>query len=176
MLTGGGDCPGLNAVIRAVTRRAIAEQFNVLGFRNGWAGVIRSDYFPLTRERVTGILHQGGTIIGTARCDEFRTREGRKIAALNLMQHGIDGLIVIGGDGSLTGADLFRREWPSLVNELAQDGTISAEEASAHQRLLIVGMVGSIDNDFSGTDMTFQHITVDRNPHCNVCGTPPAIT
>ena len=79
-------------------------------------------------DSVGGILHQGGTIIGTARCEEFRTREGRKQAALNMMKYGIDGLVVIGGDGSLTGADLFRHEWPSLISELAQEGAISAED------------------------------------------------
>ena len=67
MLTGGGDCPGLNAVIRAVTRKGLLEGYEVLGFRNGWAGVLKGDYFPLTRERVSGILHLGGTILGTSR-------------------------------------------------------------------------------------------------------------
>jgi 6-phosphofructokinase 1 len=103
---------------------------------------------------VSGILQRGGTIIGTARSEEFRTREGRRKAALNLIQLGIDGLIVIGGDGSLTGANLFRQEWPSLVNELVQNGEITAEKAAQYPNLLIVGMVGSIDNDFHGTDMT----------------------
>jgi 6-phosphofructokinase 1 len=103
---------------------------------------------------VGGILQRGGTLIGTARSEEFRTREGRRKAVLNLIQLGIDGLIVIGGDGSLTGAHIFRQEWPALVAELAAEGVISAEVAKAHPSLVIVGMVGSIDNDFYGTDMT----------------------
>ena len=81
-------------------------------------------------------------------------RDGRRTAALNLVQLGIDGLIVIGGDGSLTGAELFRREWPSLLAELVQSNQIGAEVADKHPNLVIVGMVGSIDNDFSGTEMT----------------------
>jgi 6-phosphofructokinase 1 len=105
-------------------------------------------------DSVGGILQQGGTIIGTARSEEFRTHEGRQKAALNLMQHGIDGLIVIGGDGSLTGAHVFRSEWSSLLLELTRSGEISPEKAAEHPNLLIVGMVGSIDNDFSGTEMT----------------------
>jgi 6-phosphofructokinase 1 len=105
-------------------------------------------------DSVGGILQQGGTIIGTARSDEFRTREGRRQAAMNLVQLGIDGLIVIGGDGSLTGADIFRHEWASLLSELVQSGEIMAELAAKHPNLVIVGMVGSIDNDFSGTEIT----------------------
>src|ERR671911_515662 len=89
-------------------------------------------------DSVGGILQQGGTIIGTARSEEFRTREGRRTAALNLVQLGIDGLIVIGGDGSLTGANLFRQEWPSLLSELVQNGDLEAETASKHPNLFIV--------------------------------------
>ena len=93
-------------------------------------------------------------MIGTARCAEFRTREGRLKAACNLMTHGIDGLVVIGGDGSLTGANLFRQEWPALLSELVEQSQISAEIAQDHAHLAIVGLVGSIDNDMFGTDMT----------------------
>jgi 6-phosphofructokinase 1 len=105
-------------------------------------------------DSVGGILQRGGTVIGTARCAEFRTRKGRLKAAQNMIDHGIDGLVVVGGDGSLTGANLFRQEWPSLVTELAENGEISTEQAQAYPNLLIVGLVGSIDNDFFGTDMT----------------------
>jgi 6-phosphofructokinase 1 len=121
----------------------------VSGLVEGGARIHKMDW-----DSVGGILQQGGTIIGTARSEEFRTREGRRTAALNLVQLGIDGLIVIGGDGSLTGADLFRREWPSLLSELVQSADINAETAATHPNLVIVGMVGSIDNDFSGTEMT----------------------
>lgn len=82
------------------------------------------------------------------------TREGRRQAARNLIEHGIDGIIVIGGDGSLTGANIFREEWSSLVAELAENGDISADAAQQHTSLSIVGLIGSIDNDFHGTDMT----------------------
>jgi 6-phosphofructokinase 1 len=105
-------------------------------------------------DSVGGILHQGGTVIGTARCEAFRTREGRRQAAHNLIKLGIDSLVVIGGDGSLTGANLFRQEWPELVNELVEEKAITAADAKAHPNLFIVGLVGSIDNDMFGTDMT----------------------
>ncbi|NXS68636.1 PFKAM protein, partial [Pandion haliaetus] len=97
---------------------------------------------------------QGGTVIGSARCQDFRTREGRLKAARNLVKRGITNLCVIGGDGSLTGADTFRAEWSSLLAELVKVGGITAEEAKKSSYLNIVGMVGSIDNDFCGTDMT----------------------
>ncbi|NWT82406.1 PFKAM protein, partial [Lanius ludovicianus] len=96
----------------------------------------------------------GGTVIGSARCQDFRTREGRLRAAQNLAKHGITNLCVIGGDGSLTGADTFRAEWSGLLQELLKTGGITAEEAQRSSHLNIVGMVGSIDNDFCGTDMT----------------------
>lgn len=93
-------------------------------------------------------------MIGTARCQEFRERAGRLRGAKNLILKGITNLVVIGGDGSLTGANLFRKEWPSLVEELWQTGDITQEQRELHGNLNIVGMVGSIDNDFCGTDMT----------------------
>ncbi|XP_011811389.1 PREDICTED: ATP-dependent 6-phosphofructokinase, platelet type isoform X3 [Colobus angolensis palliatus] len=96
----------------------------------------------------------GGTIIGSARCQAFRTREGRLKAACNLLQRGITNLCVIGGDGSLTGANLFRKEWSGLLEELARNGQIDKEAVQKYAYLNVVGMVGSIDNDFCGTDMT----------------------
>src|SRR5512139_4054492 len=146
VLTSGGDAQGMNAAVRAVVRTGLDRGAEVYAVYEGYMGLVEGGdrIRKMDWDAVGGILHQGGTIIGTARCDEFRTREGRKTAALNLMQHGIDGLIVIGGDGSLTGANIFRQEWPSLVAELAQDGAISAQDAAAHRSLLIVGMVGSI--------------------------------
>lgn len=124
-------------------------------------------------------LHQGGTVIGSARCKDFRTHEGRLKAALNLVQRSITNLCVIGGDGSLTGANLFREEWSGLLDELLKkgdvgmqntlslpdvhtshwsllhiSGLISEEDSRSNSQLHIVGMVGSIDNDFCGTDMT----------------------
>ena len=103
---------------------------------------------------VSGIIHRGGTVIGSARCQDFRERSGRLRAASNLIKKGITNLVVIGGDGSLTGANRFRQEWNSLLKELLETKQISAEEAESNGHLNIVGMVGSIDNDFCGTDMT----------------------
>uniref|UniRef100_UPI003AABBBF4 ATP-dependent 6-phosphofructokinase, platelet type-like isoform X7 n=1 Tax=Centroberyx gerrardi TaxID=166262 RepID=UPI003AABBBF4 len=107
-----------------------------------------------TWESVSSMLQVGGTVIGSARCKEFRTHEGRLKAAHNLVQRGITNLCVIGGDGSLTGANLFREEWSGLLDELQQQGLIDEAAASSNSELHIVGMVGSIDNDFCGTDMT----------------------
>jgi len=111
---------------------------------------------------VGGILHKGGTIIGTARCKEFRERAGRLKAAYHLIERKIDNLVVIGGDGSLTGANLFSEEWPSLINELAENKKLTKEQVKLHPRLNIVGLVGSIDNDLSGTDMTIGADTALR--------------
>jgi 6-phosphofructokinase 1 len=103
---------------------------------------------------VGGILQLGGTVLGTARSADFRTRDGRRRAAHHLVERGIDGLVVIGGDGSLSGANEFRTEWPELLDELVEDGTIAVAAAESHRHLALVGLVGSIDNDMAGTDMT----------------------
>jgi len=156
VLTSGGDAQGMNAAVRAVVRTGISRGCDVYAIYEGYEGMIRGG--DLIRradwDSVGGILHKGGTVIGTARSPGFRTREGRRQAAANLVAHGIDRLVVCGGDGSLTGADLFRREWPELLAELVAGGGLTAEQAAAHPFLGIVGMVGSIDNDFAGTDMT----------------------
>ncbi len=156
VLTSGGDAQGMNAAVRAVVRTALDKGVEVYAIYEGYQGLVEGGarIRKMDWDSVGGILQQGGTIIGTARSEEFRTHEGRRTAALNLVQLGIDGLIVIGGDGSLTGADVFRREWPTLLTELAQTGEISNETAAEHPNLVIVGMVGSIDNDFSGTEIT----------------------
>uniref|UniRef100_A0ABI8AHA8 ATP-dependent 6-phosphofructokinase n=1 Tax=Felis catus TaxID=9685 RepID=A0ABI8AHA8_FELCA len=107
-----------------------------------------------TWESVSMMLQLGGTVIGSARCKDFREREGRLRAAHNLVKRGITNLCVIGGDGSLTGADTFRSEWSDLLSDLQKAGKITAEEATKSSYLNIVGLVGSIDNDFCGTDMT----------------------
>ncbi|HEX6035874.1 MAG TPA: 6-phosphofructokinase [Anaerolineales bacterium] len=156
VLTSGGDAQGMNAAVRAVVRTALDKGAEVYAIYEGYQGLVEGGprIHKMSWDSVGGILQQGGTIIGTARSEEFRTREGRRTAALNLVGLGIDGLIVIGGDGSLTGANLFRQEWPALLAELVESGSISAETAARHPHLVIVGMVGSIDNDFSGTEMT----------------------
>uniref|UniRef100_A0AAQ4Q8X6 6-phosphofructokinase n=1 Tax=Gasterosteus aculeatus aculeatus TaxID=481459 RepID=A0AAQ4Q8X6_GASAC len=109
---------------------------------------------PATWESVSMMLQLGGTVIGSARCQDFRTREGRMKAACNLVKLGITNLCVIGGDGSLTGANQFRTEWSGLLGDLVKAGKITDTEAKKSSHLNIVGMVGSIDNDFCGTDMT----------------------
>ncbi len=156
VLTSGGDSQGMNAAVRAVVRTALNHGAEAYAILEGYEGMIRggSHVKKLQWGDVGGILHEGGTIIGSARSAEFRTREGRRKAAKNLLASGIDGLVVIGGDGSLTGADLFRQEWPGLLDDLVKGGEISPDIAAAHPALAIVGLVGSIDNDMFGTDMT----------------------
>ena len=156
VLTSGGDAPGMNAAVRAVVRTALNHGIDVFAIYEGYQGmVVGGDYIRrMTWDAVGGILHQGGTAIGSARCAQFRTREGRREAARNLVEHDIDSLVVIGGDGSLTGANIFRQEWSDLLAELVQEGRIDQQEAEAHPQLAIVGLVGSIDNDMFGTDMT----------------------
>jgi len=119
------------------------------GMIDGGDHIVEADWAA-----VSGIIHRGGTVIGSARCMDFKTREGSLKAAKNLLDRGITNLAIIGGDGSLTGANRFRGEWSSLLKELVETGRISKEVAEKHSHLNIVGMVGSIDNDFCGTDMT----------------------
>ena len=156
VLTSGGDAPGMNAAVRAVVRTALARGVEVYAIYEGYQGMVEGGdrIRPMSWDSVGGILHQGGTVIGTARSADFRTREGRRQAAHNLLKRKIDGLVVIGGDGSLTGANLFRQEWPELLAELVERGKISQKVADRHPNLAIVGLVGSIDNDMLGTDMT----------------------
>jgi 6-phosphofructokinase 1 len=156
ILTSGGDAPGMNAAVRAVVRTALNRGAEVYAIYEGYQGMVDGGdrIRKMTWDSVGGILHQGGTVIGSARCAAFRTREGRLQAARNLLEHEIDSLVVIGGDGSLTGANLFRQEWPGLLAELVENGPISQEVADRHPNLTIVGLVGSIDNDMYGTDMT----------------------
>jgi 6-phosphofructokinase 1 len=156
VLTSGGDSPGMNAAIRAVVRTALDHGLEVYAITEGYQGMVDGGdaIRPMTWDSVGGILQRGGTVIGTARCADFRTREGRLKAAFNLVTYGIDALVIIGGDGSLTGANVFRQEWGLLLEELAKDGKISKEAVLRHPFLIITGLVGSIDNDFYGTDMT----------------------
>ncbi len=156
VLTSGGDAPGMNAAVRAVVRAGIEAGAEVFAISEGYTGMIEGGdgIHPLDWNSVGGILHKGGTIIGTARCKEFLSREGRKKAVKNLLFNGIDRLCVIGGDGSLTGANLLREEWSELVRELADSGEVARAIADAHPHLMIAGLVGSIDNDMVGTDMT----------------------
>jgi 6-phosphofructokinase 1 len=156
VLTSGGDASGMNAAVRAVIRTGLHHGIDVYAIHEGYQGLVLGGDLIQRMEAadVEGILQQGGTVIGTARSKEFRTREGRRTAALNMVERGIDALIVIGGDGSLTGADLFRQEWSGILAELVESGEISAAVAETHPVLRLVGLVGSIDNDMVGTDMT----------------------
>ena len=131
VLTSGGDNPGLNACIRAVVRSAIGLDIEVMGIRRGYAGLIDGEIDEMDARSVGGILGRGGTILGTARCPEFREVQGRREALRTLNRFGIDGLVVIGGNGSLTGAlELWRMGFPT------------------------VGVPSTIDNDVDGTDMS----------------------
>ena len=135
LLTSGGDAPGMNAAIRAVTRSAIYNGFKVKGIYRGYKGLVEDEIVDFKASNVSGILHHGGTILKTARCKEFKTVEGRQMAYKNICKHGIDALVVIGGDGTLSGARQFASEFD----------------------LPIVGLPGTIDNDLSGTDHTIGY-------------------
>lgn len=137
LLTSGGDAPGMNAAIRAVTRSAIYNGFKVKGIYHGYKGLVDDEIVDFQAHDVSNILHHGGTILKTARCQEFRTVEGREQAWENIKKHEIDALVVIGGDGSLTGARQFAHEFD----------------------FPIVGLPGTIDNDLSGTDHTIGYDT-----------------
>ncbi|XP_073533743.1 ATP-dependent 6-phosphofructokinase, platelet type isoform X1 [Phyllobates terribilis] len=156
VLTSGGDAQGMNAAVRAVVRMGIYVEAKVYFVYEGYQGMVDGgdNIVEVSWESVSSILQVGGTVIGSARCKSFRSREGRLQAAYNLIQRGITNLCVIGGDGSLTGANLFREEWSGYLEELVQNGKIEAAAAQKYSHLNIVGMVGSIDNDFCGTDMT----------------------
>ncbi|XP_034499980.1 LOW QUALITY PROTEIN: ATP-dependent 6-phosphofructokinase, platelet type [Ailuropoda melanoleuca] len=146
----------MNAAVRAVVRMGIYVGAKVYFIYEGYQGMVDGgrNIVEANWESVSSILQVGGTIIGSARCKAFRTREGRLKAAHNLVERGITNLCVIGGDGSLTGANIFRKEWSGLLEELAQNGELNKEQVQQHAYLNVVGMVGSIDNDFCGTDMT----------------------
>jgi 6-phosphofructokinase 1 len=156
VVTSGGDAPGMNAAVRAVVRTALRRGIDTYAIMNGYRGLLAGgeNIRQMSWDSVGGILQLGGTVLGSARSDEFRTREGRRTAARHLVENDIDRLVVIGGDGSLTGANIFRQEWPELLAELVEQGQISQELAQTHPHLFLVGLVGSIDNDMFGTDMT----------------------
>ena len=137
ILTSGGDAPGMNAAIRAVTRAAIYNGFRVKGIYRGYKGLVTDEIVEFKTQNVSNIIQLGGTILKTARCAEFKTEEGRRLAYENLQKEGIDALVVIGGDGSLTGARIFATEY----------------------NFPIVGLPGTIDNDLYGTDKTIGYDT-----------------
>jgi 6-phosphofructokinase 1 len=156
VLTSGGDAQGMNAAVRAVVRTGISRGCEVYAIYEGYEGMIQGGELirRMDWDSVGGILQRGGTVIGTARSPAFHTREGLHQAVVNLLAHGVSRLVVIGGDGSLRGATDLRQQWSESLNELRETGQIDAATAEAHAFLGIVGLVGSIDNDFTGTDMT----------------------
>lgn len=156
VMTSGGDSPGMNAAVRAVVRMSIALGCESYAIYEGYEGLVQGGSLikKMSWEDVRGWLSEGGTLIGTARCMSFRERPGRLTAAKNLVNAGIDALIICGGDGSLTGADIFRDEWPGLLAELVKTNELTEEQTRPYQHLTIVGLVGSIDNDMSSTDTT----------------------
>ena len=137
VLTSGGDSPGMNAAIRAVVRTALYYNLEVTGIMRGYEGMINGEFLPMNRKSVANIIQRGGTILKTARSDDFRTKEGRKKAYEKLQENGIDALVVIGGDGTFTGAKVFLEEFDVPV----------------------VGLPGTIDNDLRGTDFTIGYDT-----------------
>jgi 6-phosphofructokinase 1 len=132
VLTSGGDAPGMNACIRAVVRTGIYHELEVFGIMRGYSGMIEDDIVPMNSRSVANIIQRGGTILKTARCQEFLTPEGRKKAYNNLKKRGINGLIIIGGDGSFRGAQIFSHEYD----------------------IPCIGIPGTIDKDIAGTDFT----------------------
>ena len=156
IMTSGGDSPGMNGVVRACVRMALHMDCDPFCVYEGYEGLVQGGDFIRKMEwhDVRGYLSEGGTLIGTARCMAFYERPGRLTAAKNMVLNGIDALIICGGDGSLTGADKFRAEWPSLLEELVANKELTADQIKPYRHLNIVGLVGSIDNDLSGTDAT----------------------
>ena len=137
ILTSGGDAPGMNAAIRAVTRAAIYNGLQVKGIYRGYKGLVTGEIKEFKSQNVSNIIQLGGTILKTARCKEFTTPEGRQLAYDNMKKEGIDALVVIGGDGSLTGARIFAQEFD----------------------IPCIGLPGTIDNDLYGTDTTIGYDT-----------------
>jgi 6-phosphofructokinase 1 len=137
IITSGGDSPGMNAAIRAITRTAVYNNLRVIGFNHGYQGILDNDYVELGARSVSNILQRGGTIIGSSRCKRFREETGRREAAANLNKLGIDALFIIGGNGSLRGAFELAKVW---------DGQL-------------IGLPGTIDNDCGGTDFTIGFFT-----------------
>ena len=154
IMTSGGDAPGMNACLRGCVRSALTAKFRVYAVCEGYQGLISGDIKELTWDDVSNIIQLGGTLIGTARSKEFRERSGRLKAVRNLLERNINKLVVIGGDGSLSGAEELREEFPSLVDELAERGEITFECAQKNRELFIAGAVGSIDNDLIGSEVT----------------------
>eukprot|EP00923_Selenidium_pygospionis_P004893 GHVN01008146.1.p1 GENE.GHVN01008146.1~~GHVN01008146.1.p1 ORF type:complete len:892 (-),score=73.02 GHVN01008146.1:6101-8437(-) len=155
-MTSGGDSPGMNVAIRAIVRTAIHKGLVPYAIHDGYKGLIEgcSKIRRLGWYDVEGISCQGGTIIGSSRAPEFMTEEGKLKAAKNMVEHGISHLVIIGGDGSMTGANIFRERWTELLEELVRRGDINEQQAQKSRFITIAGLCGSIDNDMCGTEKT----------------------
>lgn len=132
ILTSGGDAPGMNACVRAVVRTSISNNVEVMGIQRGYLGLIEKDFIEMGPRSVSNIIQRGGTILKSSRCEDFKRGDGRKKAANNLNEAGIEGLVVIGGDGTFQGAKKLGDEWD----------------------IKVIGIPGTIDNDIYGTDLT----------------------
>jgi len=156
ILTSGGDAQGMNAAVRAVVRTSLKKGLIPYGVYEGYQGLVDGEQYihRLNWSSAGGIIHKGGTVLGSARSKDFREKEGRIKAALNLVQKNITNLVVIGGDGSLSGANEFRSEWPELLEILESRGKIDTNTRLRNNHLKLVGLIGSIDNDMFGSDMT----------------------
>jgi 6-phosphofructokinase 1 len=141
VLTSGGDAPGMNAAIRAIVRTALYKNYETIGIRHGYKGLINNDIIRLDHHAVANIIQRGGTILGTARCDEFETLKGMKKAKVTMNKNKIDNVIVIGGDGTMRGAKAFEEKFG----------------------VRLVGLPGTIDNDLYGTDFTIGFDTAVNN-------------
>ncbi|MBI5730928.1 MAG: 6-phosphofructokinase, partial [Ignavibacteriales bacterium] len=132
VLTGGGDCPGLNAVIRAVVRKALQSNHEIVGIKEGWKGLLEKKYIKLDRDSISGILHRGGTILGTSRTNIYKEKDGEAVVIANMKEEGIDGIVAIGGEDTL-----------GIAAKLYKAG------------VRVVGVPKTIDNDLNATDFTF---------------------
>jgi 6-phosphofructokinase 1 len=152
VMTSGGDSPGMNPAVRAIVRTSIVRNFNCFAVFEGYNGLLENKIKKMNFNDVSGIMKKGGTFIETARCLDFQNiKEKRQLAVFNLISLGIDKLVCIGGDGSLTGASTLYNEWDGHVEDLFKDKKITEEQSKF--KLKIVGLVGSIDNDFYGSSM-----------------------
>ena len=169
-LTSGGDAPGMNAAIRAITRAALASGVSPFVIHGGYNGLIDDNFELFSWKSVANILSTGGTFIKTSRCTEFTEYAYRKRAAYNLIKRNICSLVVIGGDGSLSGAAIFHEEWNMYLGDLLKEGLISDSSACDLKNIKIIGIAASIDNDIYGTDITIGADTaLNRIIECVDC-------
>ncbi len=156
IMSSGGDAPGMNAAVRAIIKSTLRAGAEIYGIYDGYMGLQHPErgIVKLDSSAARGILSLGGTVLGTARCKEMMTKEGRRRAIHSLLTYEIDRLVCIGGDGSLTGAETLRTEWTEAVQALMADGSLPEDTLEKHPCLSVVGLPGTIDNDLCGSDIT----------------------